>query len=76
MFYVTLNKEMALINPLKDVMLISPLKWNAWDEVLRIKAKSSDLWGHINPSIEGRRLLERPTKPEVLDFPKYIHSSR
>ena len=34
---------MALINPLKDVILTSPLKWDAWDEDFRTKAKSSDL---------------------------------
>ena len=64
---------MALINPLKDVTLISPLEWDAWDEELRTKAKSSDLWAYINPSTDGKKLLERPTKPEVLDFLKYIH---
>ena len=67
---------MALINPLKDVTLTSPLKWDAWDEEFRTKAKSNDLWAHINPSTDGKKLLERPTKPEASDFPKYIHQSR
>ena len=67
---------MALINPLRDIILISPSEWDAWDEVLRTKAKSNDLWGYINPSTNGKKLLERPIKPEVLDFTKYIHYSR
>ena len=64
---------MALINPLRDVILMSPLKWDAWNEVLRTKAKSSDLWAHIDPSTDGKKLLERPIKLEVLDFLKHIH---
>ena len=42
---------MALINPLRDVILMSPLEWDAWDEVLKTKVKSNDLWGYIDPSI-------------------------
>ena len=34
---------MALINPLRDVILTSPLEWDAWDEIFKTKAKSSDL---------------------------------
>ena len=34
---------MASINPLRDITLISPLEWDAWDKELRTKAKSSDL---------------------------------
>ena len=64
---------MALINPLRDVILTSPLEWDAWDDELRIKAKSNDLWAYINPIINGKKFLERPTKPEALDFLKYIH---
>ena len=64
---------MTLINPLRDVILMSPLEWDAWDDEFRIKAKSSDLWAHIDPIINGKKLLERPTKPETLDFPKYIY---
>ena len=64
---------MALTNPLRDVTLMSPLKWDAWDKELRIKVKSSDLWTHIDPITDGKKLLERPTKPEVSDFPKYIY---
>ena len=67
---------MASTNPLRDVVLTSSLEWDAWDEVLRTKAKSSDLWAYIDPSTDGKKLLERPTKPEVLDFPKHIHNSR
>ena len=55
---------------------MSPSEWNAWDKVLRTKAKSSDLWRHINPSINGKKLLEKPIKPEVSDFLKYIYHSR
>ena len=64
---------MALINPLRDVTLISPLKWDAWDKEFKTKAKSSDLWAYIDPSTNGKKFLERPTKPEVLDFLKYIY---
>ena len=67
---------MALINLLRDIILISPLIWDAWDEVFRTKAKSSDLWGYINPSINGKKLLEKPIKLKVLDFPKYILNNR
>ena len=67
---------MASTNPLRDVTLTSPSEWDAWDKVLRTKAKSSDLWAHINPSTDGKKLLEKLTKPEVLDFLKYIHNSR
>ena len=34
---------MALTNPLRDITLISPLKWDAWDNKFRTKANSSDL---------------------------------
>ena len=66
---------MALINPLRDVTLISPLEWDAWDKEFRTKAKSNDLWAHIDPSINGKKLLERPTKPKISDFSKHIHQS-
>ena len=50
-----------------------PLEWDTWDNEFRIKAKSSDLWAYINPITNGKKLLKRPTKPEVLDFPKHIY---
>ena len=34
---------MALINPLRDITLISPLKWDTWDDKFKIKAKNNDL---------------------------------
>ena len=34
---------MALINPLRDVILISPLKWDTWDKEFKTKAKNSNL---------------------------------
>ena len=55
---------------------MSPLEWDMWDEEFRTKAKNSDLWAHIDPSTDGKKLLEKPTKPEVSDFPKHIHHSR
>ena len=64
---------MALINPLRDIILISPLEWDAWDDKFRTKVKNNDLWAHIDPIINGKKLLERLTKPEASDFPKYIH---
>ena len=67
---------MALINPLRDIILMSPLEWDAWDEEFRIKVKSSDLWAYIDLSIDDKKLLERPTKLKVLDFLKYIYQSR
>ena len=67
---------MALINPLRDIILISPLKWDAWNEEFRIKVKSSDLWAYIDPSTNGKKFLKRPTKPKVLDFLKYIYHIR
>ena len=67
---------MALINPLREITLISPLKWDAWDNELRTKVKSSDLWAHIDPITNGKKLLKKPTKPKASDFPKYIHQSR
>ena len=66
---------MALINLLRDVVLISFLEWDAWDEVFRTKAKSNDLWGYIDLSINGKKLLERPIKLEVSDFLKHIYNS-
>ena len=67
---------MASTNPLRDITLTSPSEWDAWDDELRTKANSSDLWAHIDPTTDGKKLLERPTKPEASDFPKYIHQSR
>ena len=67
---------MALINPLRDITLTSPSEWDAWDDKLRTKANSNDLWAYIDPTINGKKLLEKPTKPEALDFLKYIHQSR
>ena len=67
---------MAFINPLRDIILTSFLEWDAWDDKLRIKAKSGDLWAHIDPIINGKKLLKKLTKPEASDFPKYIHQSR
>ena len=67
---------MALINPLRDITLISPSEWDAWDDELRTKAKSSDLWAHIDPTTDGKKLLERPTKLKASDFLKYIYQSR
>ena len=67
---------MALINPLRDIILISPLKWDAWDNEFRTKAKSNDLWVHIDPIIDGKKLLEKPTKLKASDFLKYIYYSR
>ena len=64
---------MAFINSLRDITLTSPLKWDAWDDEFRTKAKSNDLWAHIDPITNGKKFLERPTKPKALDFPKYIH---
>ena len=34
---------MAFTNPLRDITLISLLKWDAWDNKFRTKAKSNDL---------------------------------
>ena len=67
---------MALINPLRDIILISPLEWDAWDNELKTKAKSNDLWAYIDPITDNKKLLEKPTKPKASDFPKYIHQSR
>ena len=55
---------------------MSLLKWDAWDDKLRTKAKSNDLWAYIDLIINGKKLLERPTKLEASDFPKYIYQSR
>ena len=66
---------MASINPLREITLMSPLKWDMWDNKFRTKAKSSDLWAYIDPIINGKKLLERPTKPKVSNFLKYIHQS-
>ena len=67
---------MALINPLRDIILISPLEWDAWDDKFRTKVNSSDLWAYIDLIINGKKLLEKPTKPKASDFPKYIYQSR
>ena len=67
---------MVLINPLRDIILIFFLKWDAWDNEFRIKANSNDLWAYIDPIINSKKLLKKPTKLKALDFPKYIHQSR
>ena len=67
---------MALINPLRGITLMSFSKWDAWDEVLKTKAKNHNLWGYINLSINNKKLLEKPIKPEILDFLKYIYNNR
>ena len=67
---------MALINPLRDVTLMFPLKWDTWDKEFRTKVKNNDLWAYIDPNTNGKKLLEKLTKPEVSDFPKYIYQSR
>ena len=64
---------MALINPLRDIILMSFLEWDTWDNKFRIKANSSNLWAYINPIINGKKLLERPTKLKASDFLKYIY---
>ena len=64
---------MALINPLRDITLTSPLDWNTWDDKFKTKANSSDLWVYIDPITDGKKLLERPIKLKTLDFPKYIY---
>ena len=64
---------MTLTNPLRDIILTSFSKWDAWDEEFKTKAKSSDLWAYINPITNGKKLLKKPTKPKVLNFLKYIH---
>ena len=64
---------MAFTNPLRDIILISPLKWDAWDDKFKTKANSNDLWAHINLIINGKKLLEKPIKPKTLDFLKYIY---
>ena len=74
-FFTPLNKEIALTNPLRNVTLISPLKWDAWDEVLRTKAKSNNLWAYIDPNINGKKLLEKLTKLKRSDFSKHIYQS-
>ena len=66
---------MALINPLKDITLTSLSEWDTWDDEFRTKANNNDLWAHINPITNGKKLLEKPTKPKASDFPKYIHQS-
>ena len=55
---------------------MSPLEWDAWDDEFRTKVNSNDLWAYIDLIIDGKKLFERPTKPEVLDFLKYIYQSR
>ena len=67
---------MALINPLRDITLTSPLKWDAWDDELKTKVNSNDLWAYINPITNGKKLIKRLTKLETSDFLKYIHQSR
>ena len=67
---------MALINPLRDIILTSPLKWDAWDNEFRTKVNNNNLWVYINPIINGKKLFKKPTKPKALNFPKYIHQSR
>ena len=64
---------MAFINPLRDIILISPLKWDAWNNKFKTKAKSNDLWAY---TIDGKKLLKRPTKLKASDFLKYIHQNR
>ena len=66
---------MASINPLRDITLTSPSEWDAWDNKLKTKAKSNDLWAHIDPIINGKKLLKKLTKPKASDFPKYIHQN-
>ena len=66
---------MALTNPLRDITLTSPLEWDAWDNKLKTKAKSSNLWAYIDPTTNGKKLLKRPTKPKASNFPKYIYQS-
>ena len=34
---------MALTNPLRDIILTSPLEWDTWDDKLKTKANNSDL---------------------------------
>ena len=67
---------MVLINPLRDITLMSPLESDAWDNELKTKVNNNDLWVHINLIINGKKLLKRPTKPKASDFLKYIYQSR
>ena len=67
---------MALINPLRDIILMSLLKWDAWDNKFNTKVNSSDLWAYIDPITDSKKFLERPTKLKASDFPKYNYQSR
>ena len=42
-FFTPSNKKITLTNPLKDITLIFPLKWDAWDKEFKIKIKSNNL---------------------------------
>ena len=66
---------MALINPLKDITLMSPLEWDAWDNKFKTKVNNNNLWVYIDLIINGKKFLEKPIKPKALDFLKYIHQS-
>ena len=43
---------------------------------LRPRTRVATYKGYINPSINNKKLFEKPIKPEVLDILKYIHNSR
>ena len=67
---------MGSINPLKDIILMSPLEWDAWDDELRTKVNNNNLWAYIDLIINGKKFLKRPTKLKASDFLMYIYQSR
>ena len=50
---------MAFINPLRNIIFISPLEWDMWDNKLKTKAKNNNLWAHINPITNNKKLLKK-----------------
>ena len=66
---------MASNNPVKEVVLTSPLDWDIQDEIFKIKAQINDLQAYINLNINREKLFKKPIKSKLLDFPKYTQSN-
>ena len=60
---------------MREVVLISPSDWDIWDEIFKTKAQINDLWAHIDPNINKEKLLKKPIKLKISDFPKYTQNN-
>jgi len=45
------------------VILRGPGNWDAWISIIRKQAKNQNVWEYINPDLDNKPTLTRPTEP-------------